>query len=320
MDSRARGVTLIELVASAAIIAIISLALGSTMLLAVRANQQAAVLSTEIPASQYASQVAEDLREATAFVQRSASDVTFTVPDRTGDGVPETIRYAWSGTAGDPLVYQFNNSAPITLAMGIENFDIEYLLRSTPSGSTGSQEQESSEMLLIYHQAAGGNLNGKVIRKNKGAAQYFKPTLPTNTTKWKITKIRFWAKKNQAATGLLNIRITGADAAMKPTGEVLDSAQLPESSLIGNWRRVEISFGALTDLDPSAGYCLVILDGAWTASGEIRWERNGSPMTPNAHYMTTDDGGSTWSDPVDDKDMLFEVYGTVTTTGEPQWP
>ena len=44
-----------------------------------------------------------DLQRATGFTERTANAVTFTVPDRTGDGRPEKLRYAWSGTAGAPL-------------------------------------------------------------------------------------------------------------------------------------------------------------------------------------------------------------------------
>jgi len=73
-----------------------------------------------------------DLNEAIRFTERTAAAVTFTVPDRTGDGMTETIRYAWSGAAGDPLTYEFNGSA-VTLASGIQNFDLSYLTRDTTS-------------------------------------------------------------------------------------------------------------------------------------------------------------------------------------------
>ena len=36
-------------------------------------------------------------------------------------------------------------------------------------------------------------------------------------------------------------------------------------------------------------------------------------MTPNAHFMTSDDGGATWSDPEDTEDLRFFVYGIETT-------
>ena len=317
---RRAGVSLIELIASTAIIGILAVALGSTMILSARANEQAVQLA-ETPNNQgIVKQIASDLQLATAFTQRTDTTVTFTVPDRDGDNIPETISYAWSGIPGDPLVYQYNNSSVVTIADDVHGFALSYLLRTTQGIPQVPQEQESAEMLLIFHDdAPGGDLNSSTIIRRRGAAQYFKPTLPTNTTKWKITRARVMAQKNDPATGTLTFRITTADGAMKPTSQVLETVQIPESSL-GGWAYIEIAFGSTSDLDPAAGYCLTILDGASSNSGHIRWEKNGSPMTANTHYMTTNNTGSSWTNPADNEDMLFEIYGTVTTTGAPQWP
>ncbi|MCK4276137.1 MAG: prepilin-type N-terminal cleavage/methylation domain-containing protein [Phycisphaerae bacterium] len=317
---RRAGVSLIELIASAAIIGVLAVALGSTMILSARANEQAVQL-VETPNNQgIVKQIASDLQLAGAFTERTDTSVTFTVPDRDGDNIPETISYAWSGIPGDPLVYRYNNSSLVTIADDVHSFALSYLLRTTQGIPQGPQEQESAEMLLIFHDdAPGGILNFRIIARKKGAAQYFKPTLPTNTTKWKITRARVMAETNGSATGTLTFRITTADGAMKPTSLVLETVQIPESSL-GGWAYIEIPFGSTSDLNPAAGYCLTILDGASGLSGNIRWEKNGSPMTANTHYMTTNNTGSSWTNPVDNEDMLFEIYGTVTTTGEPQWP
>ena len=51
-----------------------------------------------------------------------------------------------------------------------------------------------------------------------------------------------------------------------------------------------------------------------------QYECDASPMTPGTHWMTSTNGGATWSSPNDTYDMQFYVYGTVTTKGDPQWP
>jgi hypothetical protein len=58
-----------------------------------------------------------------------------TVPDRTGDSVDETIRYSWSGTAGDPLVYQFNGGTSLSLASNVQQFNVSALARSIAATS-----------------------------------------------------------------------------------------------------------------------------------------------------------------------------------------
>ena len=53
-----------------------------------------------------------DLRLALSFSERTPTAVTFTVPDRDGDGDTETIRYAWETPDGDPAT---NGVAPLTM-------------------------------------------------------------------------------------------------------------------------------------------------------------------------------------------------------------
>jgi len=79
--------------------------------------------------------VALDLGHATSFTERAAHAVTFKVPDRNGDEVPETIRYSWSGTPGDPLLMAYNGGTPATLAASVRAFNLTYLTR--PVTGTG---------------------------------------------------------------------------------------------------------------------------------------------------------------------------------------
>jgi hypothetical protein len=71
-----------------------------------------------------------DLSVAVSFTERTSRALTFRVPDRSGDSMPETIRYAWSGTAGDPLTYQFNSDAVVNIATGVQVFNLEALTRT----------------------------------------------------------------------------------------------------------------------------------------------------------------------------------------------
>jgi type II secretory pathway pseudopilin PulG len=74
--------------------------------------------------------VMADVSLAVSFTERTSRAITFRVPDRSGDGSPDTIRYAWSGTAGDPLMYQFNSEAAVSIATGVQAFNLEVLTRT----------------------------------------------------------------------------------------------------------------------------------------------------------------------------------------------
>lgn len=70
-----------------------------------------------------------DVSVAVSFTERTTRAITFRVPDRSGDGMPETIRYAWSGTVGDPLTYQYNSGTVVNIATGVQAFNLEALTR-----------------------------------------------------------------------------------------------------------------------------------------------------------------------------------------------
>src|SRR5438067_5572044 len=113
------GFTLLEMMASIAILTIVLLAAGSVMTLAARANINAT--NPNNPTNQIAlarsavDQMSDDLKMAKSFAARNATSVTFTVPDRTGDSIDETITYSWAG-AGTPVMRQFNGAAPVSIA------------------------------------------------------------------------------------------------------------------------------------------------------------------------------------------------------------
>src|SRR4051794_4018386 len=116
--------TLIELVISLAIMAIIATALGSTIVLASRAlDQDAGPAAAAVAARRATDRMLADLAAAISFSERTATSVTFTVPDRDGDGVPETIRYAWSGSGGDALTREYNGGRPEAFADGVQRLN-----------------------------------------------------------------------------------------------------------------------------------------------------------------------------------------------------
>ncbi len=80
-------------------------------------------------ASEVLGKLTADLALARSFSERTATAVTFDVPDRDGDLHPETIRYAWSGTPGDPLTYQYNGGTETTIATDVQSFDLSALTR-----------------------------------------------------------------------------------------------------------------------------------------------------------------------------------------------
>lgn len=90
-----------------------------------------------------------DLQRATGFTERTANAVTFTVPDRTGDGQPDTLRYAWSGTPGAPLTLQMNGGAVQNIAEDVRDFSLLYRTQTLTAPAVPDQTPPSSGRLLF---------------------------------------------------------------------------------------------------------------------------------------------------------------------------
>jgi len=118
---RRLGYTLVELVASLAATSILLAGMGSVVYVAARSTDESTTPALQILASSTAHDVLSDLQYAVSFQQRSTTAVEFKVADRNGDGSPDTIRYAWSGTSGDPLTRRYNSG---TVANYLENVHV----------------------------------------------------------------------------------------------------------------------------------------------------------------------------------------------------
>jgi len=124
------GLTLVEVVVAIAITSILLAGMASALLIASRAADPVGPTNTVLATSMAAHDILGELRFAIAFTERTATAVEFTVADRNGDEAPETIRYAWSGTAGDPLTRQYNGGTAVNVVENVQEFQLDYDLRT----------------------------------------------------------------------------------------------------------------------------------------------------------------------------------------------
>jgi hypothetical protein len=326
--TRRRGQTLAEVLISTAVVSVIMGGMSSVMMLSARTLTNNTV---EVCVSGDAGdQVTTDLKLAQEFSERTATAVTMKVPDRDGDSQPETIRYSWSGVSGAPLMREYNGGDPVAVAADVSHFDLSYQTKTVAAGSGGGgggggdpdppAEQETSEMLLISHNnTSGGSLKDHKIEKNKWCGTYFHPTLPSNAVKWKITRVMIQAKRDGGANGSFAVQVRDADSAQKPTTTVLGQSVIYESSLSNSYQWKTLTLSGLDDLDPGDTHCIVIKHNSGSGRvAKIRYEKN-SADTAGAHFLITNNKGGSWTSYSGSRDMQFYVYGTVTTTGAPQW-
>ena len=129
---RGRGAfTLLEVLLSTAIVVVLLGGVVGTMFLAQRSMAAGTDAADRMVTEARVTQMIDmDVSLATAIPERTNQAVTLVVPDRTGDGQSETIRYAWSGVPGDPLTRQFNGGAAAVIAANVYQFNLTYLYKT----------------------------------------------------------------------------------------------------------------------------------------------------------------------------------------------
>ncbi len=122
------GFTLIELVASLGAASVLIVGLSSTIFIALRASD-----TSNTPAANTLeglvrlSDMAAELQYTHMISEQPETAITVTVPDRNDpDTNPETIRYAWSGTAGDPVTRQYNGGTVANVVEDVHDFGVQY--------------------------------------------------------------------------------------------------------------------------------------------------------------------------------------------------
>ncbi len=123
------GYSLIELVVAIGASTILLVGLPSSIVIMSKGLQGNSRASRLAQSADVLQDVINDLKHASSFVELTSVAVKFTVPDRDNDGDPELIRYYWSGTPGDPLMYQYNSGTAVVFAEDIHRFDVRYLTR-----------------------------------------------------------------------------------------------------------------------------------------------------------------------------------------------
>ncbi len=166
LNARPLGYTLIEMVVASLGASILIAGLSSSLFVAMRATDtsQTPTLS-RIQANAALLEMQADLEFALAFSEETATAMTFTVPDRDGDLLGETIRYAWSGKPGDPLTRQINGGTVATLVEDVHVF--QHDLPSASPNLLSNPDMEAGTM--NWEAISGATLNSSTTPVYQGS-------------------------------------------------------------------------------------------------------------------------------------------------------
>lgn len=302
---RRRGFTLIEMVLSASITAVLMGAIGSVFVIASRALPgKADAAESAASAAQVLDRLAMDIADAIEMSGGGANSITLTVPDRDGDLRNDVLNYAWSGRVGDPLTLVFNGGAPVTVASNVRSFLLGYDV-VTWTDPHPSKTTKGAEALLLSQSAApktspvdSGNWSGQVIH----------PSLPSNTWSWTPSKARVMLRTDGGADvgATVGVRLYAADSTDRPTGVMIDEAQILETSLTATPQWYSFTFPKAQPIANGAAVCLVVVGVSGSHPGKVSYDDHDPPV--GSAMLDSSNSGSTWK-VITNNSLTFELYG-----------
>jgi hypothetical protein len=302
---RRPGYSLVELVLALGVIALLLLGAQSAILLASRALPDSNTpQARRVRAANALELIAGDLTDAVSITRAAANDIEFTVPDRNGDGQPDTIRYSTNGNAG-----QFRrtyNGQSQTLLKRLDAFTVAYEIRPDADPVTYA---DGAEMLLASNDAA-VNVADYTIDSAHWISTSFRPVLPAAAASWTVTRLKIRARPHGAALGLAKVQVRPA-AADTPAANVLDEVTLVEGLLPAAYAWIEFTFPKSPRFSPGESAAIVLQWATDTEACDVQYQTAGV-ASANTALALSDSGGSTWA-PDTGKSMLFYAYGKIAS-------
>lgn len=304
---RARaGFTLVEVTLAAALAAMLLTAMGSVVLMASKALPDQSTRRAFVDQMSALNRLTADVTYATAVTRLSAAGIVVTVPDRDGDGQPESITYSWSGVRGDPILRQYNDGEPEGLAGDVATMTIaattqQYQKPTTYSASAVSVLASCTGSLLVTR---------STIDSQNWIGEITPVTLPSSATKFTVTKVELMGRTAGTVDGVTSVQLRGTRSGV-PSSTVLAHADLAETSLGGSDGWVTVGFASPPMFPSGTSVCLLAQWKSGSQSATLRYD-GGLLTTTGGTMVTTGDGGSTWSTSTN-KSLFYRIWGQAYT-------
>lgn len=307
-DRHRRAFSLVELLVALSVLSILMLAMGSAVVLSAKALPSPDSPNTAVlRAARALDHLADDLRGAVHITHASATTVTFVVADRSGDGAPEVITYAWSGTGGDPLTRTQNGGTAQTIIEAVHSLHLTFDQTNEVTWYPGPAV-ESAETELASHNAKSG-LSNFTVTETEWTGQYFAPTLPADTLSWRVTRVLINAKRDDAnSNDITRVQLRPPDANNLPRSLTYEEELMYESTLQANYTWQEFTFSDVADLPVDDGLCLVLTTTGNTGASRMEYQ---SSVTSTPNQAMLEYNGSWASAPT--QSLQYYVYGTTTS-------
>jgi prepilin-type N-terminal cleavage/methylation domain-containing protein len=314
------GFTLIELVVSILAASMLLVGLSSALYISIQATEpNIGGHESQLHAGQTLADLTSELRFAQTFLERSSNAVEFTVADRDNDSISETIRWEWSGVAGDPLTRQINGGPLVNVLENVHDFNLAYNIDEVTTIETGAGESTSDEFLLANFEGWEGvsaDVGSYSLGDANWAAEYFVAQgLPAELTSMAITKVSLRLSAFLGGTVQVTIHKAIGGGNVEPMQTAVGSIASVETATLPsgmNW--VDIDFSDVT-LDELHSEFVIVVKALSSNTAFAEFHNDRAAPADSTVMLKSSNAGASW-DPAaskrDENDMLFRAYGTYT--------
>ncbi len=312
LASRQRGVTLVELLVAMAMSATVLGGAVAAIGLSGRTFQSAANGIQSSNAIDGLAQISSDIQLALGFTERTATATTFWVPDRTGDGAPEQIRYAWSGTPGDPLTYSFNGSTAVEIIPAVERISLAYIVATVAGNATfsslaGGGSSDIVEESVFTRAFSGTPVAVHDVASSASVAAIVKPVLPNGGGTFRITRVRI-PMRQSTGDGDTIVTLHRVDMTTAvPQSAALSSTTIRKEELSTAFAEVEAELDSDT-IFTSGDFIAIVVSSGGSAAAQIPLEA--SPQYFTDGWIATTGTLGTWGVNAT-RDMPITVYAEI---------
>ncbi|MEO1007659.1 MAG: hypothetical protein AAFX79_03780 [Planctomycetota bacterium] len=304
-----RGLTLIEVTISLGITSTVMIGAIAAIGIGGQAFRAAADQSQMSAGADGLARMTADLRLAREFLESNPNSVTFTVPDRTGDGIEDRLRYAWSGTPGDPLTLSMNDATPVAIVDAVDGLGINYVDIRVAGTDRYQAIPVVIEELLFERTDASGSGGVDRIRADEWVGAVVEPDLPADAVACEITRLVFEIEQRGAPDQEMVFQVRPVDGGGLPETTVLAEVRLSESEFaVGDPEPYEVVLP--TPVRIAAGDHVAIVMGMYGggAAGALAIDTSSPEFLADGWLVTGDETSFTING---SQDLVLEVYGVI---------
>lgn len=249
-----------------------------------------------------------DVELALHFTESTATAVSFYVPDRTGDGAPDLLRYAWSGSDGDPITYSMNGSTPWPIVPSVSSLSMEYLVATTPADATWHEATPPAppDELVFQRTYSGSPAQTFSVDDGVSVAAIVQPASPSSGRPYAITRIIVPMAEAPSQAGNLNVsvhRVNMLTAVPMPTA--LATTTIVKSDLPATLEFVEVTFDTEVVFDDEDFVAIVLSSAQTKPSVDVPLENSPQFLTDGWVATTSVPGAWVISGA---RDLPIEIY------------